>query len=448
MRIVLASRSSLPYSVGGGETHLLGLAHALQELGHQPLILTVEKVGTDCVSLRRDHSAGLPFYYLTVPDCRSKYYRSPLLTTWARKWMKEQQVEIVHLFLFSHLLGLIPAATELGIPVCLTALEFSYFCRRYDMLYQGHELCQVTGRRGAVCESCELTNYSNKQQSLARAMRLLPPVIEDGLRKMVMRVSGQDRLIALGQRAVTREIEAQRASFDQEIAAVITPSSVMRQFFAANGVPGHKLHLIPYGTEVKGKPNGASKADSGGLRVGYIGRLDPKKGIHTLCEAVSLLPSDLSISVKIYGPPNSAAPEYLSRIRKFVETDRRLQLSGQLNREELPAVYNELDVLVVPSLWYENSPITITEALAFGCPVVCSATPGMADLIQSEVNGLTFPMGDSQALASCLHRLVEEPGLLSRLRSQIQPVESTQDVALQIVRLYTTLLAERVTEAR
>jgi len=49
-------------------------------------------------------------------------------------WLKEQNVKVLHLFLFSNLLGLIPAARKLNVPVFLTALEFSYFCRRFDLV--------------------------------------------------------------------------------------------------------------------------------------------------------------------------------------------------------------------------------------------------------------------------------------------------------------------------
>ena len=437
MRIVLASFASLPHSIGGGEVHVLGLARALKKLGHQPSILTIEQVGAANVSVRRDAFAELPVDYLSLPACISKYDRDPRLTDWAKTWFEKQRVDVIHLFLFSHLLGLIPAANHLKIPVCLTALEFSYFCRQYDMMWEGHQHCEL-GTRGLTCERCALASYSKKHRALALAGRLLPSTIEDNVRQFAHSLLGQDRLVTLGQRRVTKQIEGGRSAFDQEIAAVITPSSIMWQFFKAYGAPDSKLHFIPYGTDVRNSSSGHGlpKPQTRGLQVGYIGRIDPKKGVHVLCEAVSRLPKGLPIRVKIFGPFASGPADYVSLIQGYAERDERLQLAGQLNREDLTKAYDNIDILVVPSLWYENSPITITEALALACPVLCTATAGMTDLIDDGVNGLTFPPGDSAALAGLLRRLIEEPDLLPQLRSGIRPIESSLDVACQIVQLY------------
>lgn len=445
MRIVLASFTSLPHTIGGGEVHMLALAGAFQELGHQPSILTIEQTGIESVSLRRDYLAGVPVDYLKVPACISPYSRDPRLSTWAKAWLKEEKVDVVHLFLFNHLLGLIPAARELRIPVVLTALEFSYFCRRYGMMYEGRELCKL-GRRGLVCERCALKDFSSKQRLLASIARLLPPSLQDFIHESGMRLMRTDKLVALGQLRITRQVEAQRSTFNDEIAAVITPSSIMRQFYIANGVDEFKLHFIPYGTDVVAESNKEPEHKQGSkeLRVGYIGRIHPSKGVEVLCEAVQMLPRHLPINVKIFGPlkdgPQAgSSTAYVSRIKSLIEGDQRLQLLGPTNREDLRRTYDNIDVLVVPSTWYENSPITITEALAFKCPVVCSATPGMTDLIQDGVNGLTFPMGDRAALADCLRRLVEERELLDQLRSRIRPVESSLDIAGKVIRLYKNL---------
>src|SRR5207244_4008661 len=107
-----------------------------------------------------------------------------------------------------------------------------------------------------------------------------------------------------------------------------------------------------------------------------------------------------------------------------------------LDRAGIIAAYKDLDVLVSPSTWYENSPITMSEALACKTPVICTATDGMTDLVEDGVNGLTFPIGDSAALAACIRRMVDEPDLLGRLRSGIKPIETTFEVATRIADLY------------
>lgn len=437
MRIVLASFASLPHSVGGGEVHLYELAQALKGQGHKTSILTIEQVGGDSVEVRGDEFNGLAIDHLTVPACRSIYDRDPRLTAWARGWLQEEKVDVLHLFLFNQLLGLVPAANELGIPVCLTALEFSYFCRRYDLMYEGRDLCALD-RRGTTCERCVLSSYSERQQFAARAAAsVFPPRVERGVRELVAKSFG-DRLPILGQRSISRQIEHQRENFSNEIAAVITPSSVMRNFYLAQGADPDKLHFVPYGTNVRHSENG-HRQQNGVLRVGYIGRLDPKKGVDVLCDAVQMLPADLPLELKIFGPINNGSSAYAERIQSQSEGDTRINFRGKLEREKVAAAYSEIDVLVVPSIWYENSPITISEALSHGCPVVCSDTEGMTDLVQDSINGLTFPVGKSTALAGCLRRLIEDRSLLATLRSNVCAVESTDEIARLILKIYETV---------
>src|SRR5215831_6020028 len=141
MRIVLASRGSLPHSVGGGEVHMLALAKAFKAQGHDASILTVEGIAKTTTHVNTGEVDGVTVDYIRIPKRLSKYYRDPDLTKWAAAWFSEQKVDVLHLFLFSNLLGLIPAARQHSIPVFLTALEFSYFCRRFDLVRGGKDLC-------------------------------------------------------------------------------------------------------------------------------------------------------------------------------------------------------------------------------------------------------------------------------------------------------------------
>lgn len=436
MRIVLASFSSLPNSIGGGEVHLYELAQALKRGGHQPSILTVGSVCGDHVEVTEKEYNSLVIHQLTVPPCISIYDRDPRLTAWAKSWLVEQKVDVLHLFLFNQLLGLIPAANELDIPVCMTGLEFSYFCRRYDLMHRGHQRCALD-QRGSACEQCILSSYSQNQRLIADIARLLPANAERGVRSFVTRTFG-DLLPGFGQRGITAQIEQQRANFNREIAAVITPSSVMKDFYLAQGADPVKLHFVPYGTNVRPIKNGHAKRN-GHLRVGYIGRLDPKKGVDVLCEAVRKMPPHLPVQVKIFGPIDNGSASYASRLQGHADADTRIKLMGTLERDRVADAYNQIDVLVVPSIWYENSPITISESLGHKCPVVCSDTAGMTDLIQHGVNGLTFDTGNSKALSMCLKRLIDEPQLLSNLRAGIRPIETTAEVAEKIETIYETV---------
>ena len=88
-----------------------------------------------------------------MPQCSSQYDRERL-TDWA-EWLRAK-TSTCHLFLFNHLLGLIPA-NELGIPVCLTALGLTIFAA-YDLMYEGRERCSLD-KRGEFANDA-LVSYS------------------------------------------------------------------------------------------------------------------------------------------------------------------------------------------------------------------------------------------------------------------------------------------------
>src|SRR5882724_10723893 len=267
MRIVLVSKTSLPNAIGGGEVHMHALAKAYKKMGFEPSVLTVAETTSDARFIRREEYDGIPIDYISLPFNVSKYYRDPSLTDWASDWLKEQNVQVLHLFLFSNLLGLIPAARKLNVPVFLTALEFSYFCRRFDLVKRAETLCELN-TRGLECEQCVLTEYSSGQRSVASMARLLPSSVESMLRQVPIKMMDQDRLASLGGREVTNQIEAQRATFNSDIAGVITPSSVMKRFYLANGVAESKLHFVPYGTDIASTSNGHHPTRQATLRIG------------------------------------------------------------------------------------------------------------------------------------------------------------------------------------
>jgi glycosyltransferase involved in cell wall biosynthesis len=98
---------------------------------------------------------------------------------------------------------------------------------------------------------------------------------------------------------------------------------------------------------------------------------------------------------------------------------------------------------VVPSVWLENSPFVIKEAFAAGLPVVASNLGGMAEMVSDGHNGLLFEPGDAADLRRALHRLLNEPGLLERLREGIPRVRTIDEDAAWTSAFYGDLWYER-----
>lgn len=93
---------------------------------------------------------------------------------------------------------------------------------------------------------------------------------------------------------------------------------------------------------------------------------------------------------------------------------RQTQFTGAVSPESMCALYDSADIyLMSPNA--DNMPLSLLECFAAGLPVVSSNAGGIPNMIEDRVNGLLFAPGDYQAMAACALRLLEEPGLASRL---------------------------------
>ena len=108
----------------------------------------------------------------------------------------------------------------------------------------------------------------------------------------------------------------------------------------------------------------------------------------------------------------------------------------------LEKVLSEIDVVVVPSIWYENAPLTINEAFTASVPVITSNIGGMKELVRDGENGLLFEVGDSNDLTTKMQMIIDDPELLNKLQKgiKIKSVTPIDEHVRTIRELYRGLL--------
>jgi hypothetical protein len=117
---------------------------------------------------------------------------------------------------------------------------------------------------------------------------------------------------------------------------------------------------------------------------------------------------------------------------------------GRFDNAKLSEVYAEIDVLLVPSTWFENSPITIHEAYLTHTPVLASNIGGMREFVRDGVDGLWFEVGDDADLAAKMRRFVDEPDLLERLSRDWMEIKTiAEDAAVTEFRYRALCTIER-----
>ncbi len=188
---------------------------------------------------------------------------------------------------------------------------------------------------------------------------------------------------------------------------------------------------------------------SSDLNVVFVGRLELRKGVYTLLEALSLaLRDEPSLRLKFIGVdtecgtgPGSVQEQLKARSRELKIEDR-LEFLAPMPLSDLPAIYADADVAVVPSL-FDNAPYGMVAAMAAGLPVIGSDSGGLPEYIGFDSRGIVVPAGNTQALAGALARVAADRDLRERLgRSARQFVENECDyrvVANQSLDVYGDL---------
>jgi len=174
-------------------------------------------------------------------------------------------------------------------------------------------------------------------------------------------------------------------------------------------------------------------------RFAYLGQINHYKGVQILLEAIGFLEPKLreQIQIDIHGCGLADQDEAL---RQQIEALRQrypsqLHIHGRYDRDELGRLFNEFDTLVLPSIWWENSPLVLQEAKGYGRPVICSDIGGMQEKVTDGVDGLRFSRGSAASLARAMQRAAD-PETWEQLRRGIKAPDSIQVTAEQVLGLY------------
>ncbi len=231
----------------------------------------------------------------------------------------------------------------------------------------------------------------------------------------------------------------------------LSPSRFLRDRYIEWGIPEDKIVF-----EENGRPLGAAVACQARPvrnRLAFFGQLGVYKGVDVLLKAMRLLGGAGWGNVFEKGSPHlwlhGANLEHQPEVfRNTVEqllgaTRKNVTMVGRYRQDELPRLMRDIDWVVIPSIWWENSPLVIQEAYANGRPVICSDIGGMAEKVKDGVTGLHFRTGDATALAEVIERAVATEGLWDRLNSGIPRVYGIAPASGNLAKMYRALLSPR-----
>ncbi|TDH38736.1 glycosyltransferase [Pseudohoeflea suaedae] len=216
----------------------------------------------------------------------------------------------------------------------------------------------------------------------------------------------------------------------------VAPSDFLRQRYVDWGIPDDRITTIENG-QILNAPTPHREAGPGGARnrFGFFGQLNPFKGIDVMLEALAItIEQDAApVQLEVHGANlEMQAPEFIEKIlalRDKLLPTGRLQWHGPYEQENLAARMRNIDWVVMPSIWWENSPMVIQEAYMHRRPVIASNIGGMAEKTATGTPETHVEPRSPLALAEAMTTLAADTALWEENVARIPPPLTNTDSA-------------------
>lgn len=349
--------------------------------------------------------------------------------------LSPELIHFNHLIALSAHLPLIVADHE--IPSVCTLHDYWSFCHRVQLINWQKQLCPGP-LNGGDCPLCVIGGH--REQFISKyfgwLFQFMVSIAPSALRNRLRRVIPQGARRSPVFRSTSEVFQYRYDLFKKSVLSthrLLVPSYYVRSQFLANGYPANRIEVLPLGiTPMQSTTEPVAKSNK--ITFTMIGSFIPTKGIDILIKAFKNVRSP-KIHLEIYGPDN-IAPGYTNEIKQLAIGDARIKFMGTFPPDQRARIYQNTDVLVVPSLFPETFSLVAREALSLGRPVIASRIGALPEVIIDGINGFLFNPGSVHQLASILQRISVNPQILSRLSCpgpvQIHSMDKHIDSVLNI----------------
>ena len=446
MKILLTVHQYFPQFAAGTEVLCHSVARELTRRGHVVHVLAGypdSESREDADRLSEYDFEGIHVYrfhhaYVPMGGQVSKVeigYDNRLAADYFDQILDSFKPALVHFFHLNRLgTGLIDRAARAGVPRFMTPTDFWFICPRSQLLLDDGSLCNGPTAHSGNCVKHFV--QSTRGRLIGKISESLPDHSADVLVRLTSSGSlpaypMHEEVLAIAKRLPINICRLNRLN------AIIVPNDFMKMFLVRYGVSSDLIVESSFGVEATSTKGGNRLSKHiGPLRIGFIGSLAFHKGCHVLIDAFKELPV-LGATLQIYGS-FAEHHEYANSLQVQAVAIKGIEFCETFPNSEIGAVFETIDVLVVPSLWYENTPLVIYSAQAAGCPVVASDLPGLSAVIKNDEDGLLFKSGCAVDLEAQLMRLVSEDGLLRRLSANSPTPKSTEHYVDDLLAVWNT----------
>lgn len=440
-KILFALHQFFPRFYTGTETLTLEVAKQFQANGHDVSVLCVEPdtPGIPYPSepeIHEDTYDGVLVWrlftgsYLSLEDRLDRESYDQKLIQLFDGLLLQTKPDIVHAFHLMRLtLSFAESVKKRGIPLYFTTTDFWLLCPTYQLLRYNGTLCTKPDRLS--CFQCILSLYMRgytKKPLKLRAALALPrlaalysPMVKACQYILESRIERNQHLMYL---------------FD----GVFWSNEFLKNLFITNKFKpkNHKTIKFPVPQKANCLFNLPPAEKSTVLRVAFIGTLSQSKGPQVAIKAVKKFALHVPVQLSIWGAAELI--EFEQELKNNAKDDSRIVFMGTFPQDKFSEVLKDIDVLVIPSLWYENTPLTALSSLAARRMIIVSDLGGLSSLVENGQNGYVFPPGDASALYGILFKLAQNKNKLLDDTNNINPPCKVGDYVEELTRSYDLAL--------
>jgi glycosyltransferase involved in cell wall biosynthesis len=456
MRLLHAIHDFLPRHQAGSEIYADELCRELLARDHHVTVVCAEfDPGRPHGHVRWRAHRGIPVVEIANNWVCQRFedtYRDPVMGSRIESVLRAVQPEVVHVHNLLNLTFDLPRlAKAQGAAVVATLHDYTLVCPSGGQRVhrsESHVCRTIEAERCARCFGESPFGTQAAWGRLSGRSRLAGPLtvgartIRTVLPRATMYVSKHLPALPATADDVETRLKAARDVFGA-IDLFVAPSASIARDHVDLGLPADRILVSDYGFSPRGTQPPTRTGD-GPLRIGFVGTPAWHKGVHLLIDAAQALPPD-RFTLTIAGDLD-IFPDYVADLRQRAR-GIPVTFTGAVERRAIEAIYDRLDVLVTPSIWLENSPLVVHEALQGGLPVVAANIGGLPELVQHERNGLLFDAGSVDSLAASLRRLVDDRTLTRQLAAGGATVKSLATDATGWEDIYSRVTARMRAEA-
>jgi glycosyltransferase involved in cell wall biosynthesis len=416
-----------PDGFGGTEVYALALSRELKQLGHECFVIipnygsgideVYEYEGLKVYKFAEDTTVDRELILGLKVSQGVQHFRA-LLTMHRPDLVQFHELAGSNGISIEH----IKAAREVGAKVIFSFHLAGYTCKTGNLLYKQMAHCDGV-IRNFRCSDCYL------QTRVPRPVETILAALSRGVESLGSRPFEWNNRMGtiLGTSGIINKLKKDLVVLAENCSALVAIAEWYLPILINNGVPEEKLHYIAQGLPMEPPVVESShRKVKFPLRVLFIGRIDPKKGLHILVVALEKIDPG-KMKLNIYGP--SSDKIYEDNLKRKTANQSNISWRGFAAQEEIIPLMRSHDLLCLCSTFSEMSPLVIQEAFAAGIPVLASNVYGNSEQITHGVNGWLFNFKDSRDLAKQLQMLIDEPNKIGQIKVNLPAVRQFRTVA-------------------